>query len=199
MKAFYLFLISLSNLLISSGGYSQAKADERVSKNGKPGQALLPVPQRVSLTDQLYNLDDSWYVEAGSISKNDPAVLSLVSELKDRFGLRLNNTGHSSAHNIRLTVKPGSVIIGKTVDTNRTALKKQAYRLQLQPGKISLTSNAAQGLFYGVQTLLQLLQPGNGSIYYTSGEIVDWPDMDLRMIYWDDAHHLERLDAMKRA
>ncbi len=29
--------------------------------------------------------------------------------------------------------------------------------------------------------------------------MVDWPDMDLRMIYWDNAHHVQRLDAMKRA
>src|SRR5450759_4326547 len=53
--------------------------------------------------------------------------------------------------------------------------------------------------FYGVQTLIQLLQPDNGKTFFAVGEIADWPDMHLRMIYWDDAHHLERLDAMKRA
>ena len=31
------------------------------------------------------------------------------------------------------------------------------------------------------------------------GEIVDWPDLRLRQIYWDDAHHLDRLDALKQA
>ncbi|HTE25086.1 glycoside hydrolase family 20 zincin-like fold domain-containing protein, partial [Flavitalea sp.] len=75
----------------------------------------------------------------------------------------------------------------------------QAYRLQLEKGRITITANAGPGLFYGVQTLIQLLQPGNGKAWFSGGRITDWPDMDLRMIYWDDAHHLERLDAMKRA
>ena len=31
------------------------------------------------------------------------------------------------------------------------------------------------------------------------GEIVDWPDLQLRLIYWDDAHHLERKEAFRKA
>ncbi|MEJ7588399.1 MAG: beta-N-acetylhexosaminidase [Ferruginibacter sp.] len=195
MKTSCFFLILLSSLLISAAGHSQAKAPA----NGSPGQGLLPVPQKVSLSDQQYKLDNSWAMETGKVSKDDPAVLSLATGLKERFGLKLRNKGRTNAPAIRLSVQPGAVVIGKTIDTNIALLKKQAYRLKLEPGGISITANAAQGLFYGVQTLLQLLQPVNGDTYYAGGEIVDWPVMDLRMIYWDDAHHLERLDAMKRA
>ncbi|MEJ7588400.1 MAG: beta-N-acetylhexosaminidase [Ferruginibacter sp.] len=173
--------------------------DKKASVSRNPGQCLLPVPQKISLLEKQYLLDDSWAIEPGPLSKDDPAMLSLVSELKARFGLRIMSSGNSHNKSIRLSVQPGSVIIGKTIDTNRSALKKQAYRLKLEPGRISINANGAQGLFYGVQTLLQLLQPVNGNTYYTGGEIVDWPVMGLRMIYWDDAHHLERLDAMKRA
>jgi len=28
---------------------------------------------------------------------------------------------------------------------------------------------------------------------------VDWPDLRLRQIYWDDAHHLERPEALPNA
>ena len=31
------------------------------------------------------------------------------------------------------------------------------------------------------------------------GEISDWPDLELRVIYWDDAHHLEHPDVLKAA
>ncbi len=198
MKTSCLFLVLLSSLLITLSCHSQDKAPDRaLGKGHSSGQGLLPVPQQVSLSDQQYKLDDSWAIKAGNISKDDPAKLSLVSELKERFGVRLSGHG-SNANSIQLSVKPGAVVIGKTVDTNRVALTKQAYRLKLEPGRISITANATQGLFYGVQTLLQLLQPANGNTYYAGGEIVDWPVMDLRMIYWDDAHHLERLNAMKR-
>jgi hypothetical protein len=168
-----------------------------------PGMRLLPVPQQVSFSDQRYVLDDSWYIDAGTISGNDPAVQSLLKELKERFGIGISakkqNKNNIAGNRITLKIQPGSIEIGSATDNNRAALKRQAYRLKLQKQNIIITANAPQGLFYGVQTLLQSLQQLNGSTWFTTGEIVDWPDMDLRIIYWDDAHHLERLDAMKRA
>ncbi|MBX3257104.1 MAG: family 20 glycosylhydrolase [Chitinophagaceae bacterium] len=167
-----------------------------------PEMRLLPVPQQVSFSNQRYLLDDNWFIDAGTIPGNDPAVQSLVNELKERFGITLSTkkqTKNVAGNRIILKIRAGAVDIGATTDTNRTALKKQAYKLHLQKQNISITANAAQGLFYGVQTLIQSLQPLNGKTYFTTGDIVDWPDMDLRIIYWDDAHHLERLDAMKRA
>lgn len=164
-----------------------------------PEKCLLPVPQKVSFLDQHYVLDGDWSVSAGNITSNDPAVQSLVSELKQRFGISVSTKKQNTKGTILLKIQAGAVDIGATTDTNRTALKKQAYRLTLQQQNITITANAQQGLFYGVQTLLQSLQSLNGKTYFTTGEIVDWPDMDLRVLYWDDAHHLERLDAMKRA
>ena len=195
----YLFLILLIIVSITSTGYSQNKISEISTNIEQPGEGLLPVPQKVSLSDQHHLLNDSWTIElAGNTSKNDPAVLSLLSGLKERFGLRLNSTNHNSDHKIQLNITAGSVSIGKTTDTNRVSLQKQAYKLSLQSHRVSITANAAPGLFYGVQTFIQLLQDNNGKVYFAGGEIKDWPNMDMRMIYWDDAHHLERLDAMKR-
>ena len=197
MKSLYYLLIFFGCLIISLDSHSRNLVQL------EPGSGLLPVPQSVSLTDHEYVLDHNWFIRVGSnISKADPAVQSLTSALKERFGLTIKiNTeanGGNKLRGIHLIVKAGSVIIGKTTDTNRKALMQQAYHLKLDKEKIIITANAAQGLFYGVQTLIQLLQEDNGKIYFAGGEITDWPDMDLRMIYWDDAHHLERLDAMKR-
>jgi N-acetyl-beta-hexosaminidase len=36
-------------------------------------------------------------------------------------------------------------------------------------------------------------------VYLPQCSITDWPDLHLRHIYWDDAHHLERLPELKRA
>lgn len=168
-----------------------------------PAMRLLPVPQQVSFSDQHYVLDDGWSINAASISGNDPALQNLVLELKDRFGISISakkqNKSSIDSRTIVLKIQAGTIAIGATTDSNRTALKKQAYRLTFQKQNITISANAPQGLFYGVQTLLQSLQRLNGKTYFTTGEIVDWPDMDFRAIYWDDAHHLERLDAMKRA
>lgn len=197
MRLSYLFVPFLSSLLVSIAALPQEKTTDQALEVMHPGQGLLPVPQQASLSTKRYKLDDSWTLDAAGIAKDDPAVLSLIAELKERFGVRLQSKG-KSGRSIRLSVNPGSVMIGKTIDTNTTAIKKQAYRVNLAAARISVTANAAPGLFYGVQTLLQLLQSANDGTYYAGGEIVDWPVMDLRMIYWDDAHHLERLDALKR-
>ncbi|RZK47261.1 MAG: glycoside hydrolase [Pedobacter sp.] len=196
MRKAYLFILIILNTMISGSVYSQ----KLTASKQAPGAALLPVPQKVSFTDQRYIIDAGWSITTGpNISKNNPAILSLVSGLKERFGLALTNKVTAGAGNIHLLIKPGTVVIGPATDTNRTALTLQAYEIKLKAGKITITANGAPGLFYGVQTLVQLLQPENGKTFFTAGEIVDWPDMDLRMIYWDNAHHLQRLEAMKRA
>jgi hypothetical protein len=168
-----------------------------------PEKRLLPIPQKMSFSNQQVMLDEGWGIAIGNVPANDPALLSLVSELKGRYGISIpvkqGRKSNGSNKTILLQIKAGAVEIGPTTDSNRTALKKQAYQLTLQQQSITITANAPQGLFYGVQTLVQSLAQSNGKIYYSTGEITDWPDMDLRIIYWDDAHHLERLDAMKRA
>jgi hexosaminidase len=75
----------------------------------------------------------------------------------------------------------------------------QNRRTALGPQEIRVTANAGPGLFYGVQTLIQLLKPRGGRWLLPEGEIADWPDLELRVIYWDDAHHLEPLPILKQA
>ena len=62
------------------------------SQKGTGFNNLLPVPQQVSLSDQHYLLDNSWFIDfTANIPENDPAVLSLTSELKDRFNLKIKS------------------------------------------------------------------------------------------------------------
>ncbi|MFT3947747.1 MAG: glycoside hydrolase family 20 zincin-like fold domain-containing protein [Agriterribacter sp.] len=202
MRKTRLFPVFLCCMFAAFNVYAKHHAPLQDTNKVLPAMRLLPVPQQVSFSDQQYVLDDSWYIDAGTVPGNDPAVQSLVKELKERFGIIISAKKQNKAvagNRVILKIQPGAVAMGATTDTNRTALKKQAYKLHLDKQSISITANAAQGLFYGVQTFIQSLQPLNGKTWFTTGSVVDWPDMDLRIIYWDDAHHLERLDAMKRA
>ena len=194
MKSFNYLLVLFCCALISTHVHSQNVAQLNT------GSGLLPVPQKLWLSDTRYLLDGSWSINTtGAILKTDPAITSLSSALKERFGLTLNPSTNGGTGSIQLIIKPGSVKIGETTDSNRTSLRKQAYRLKLESRRITISANHNQGLFYGIQTLIQLLKEDKGKIFFAGGVIEDWPNLDLRMIYWDDAHHLERLDAMKRA
>jgi hypothetical protein len=175
---------------------------ETLSPLAARGYPVLPVPQRVTLTGNDFVLDSHWKLRLeGEVKENDVAVESLKAGLASRFHLKLAETGSDRLDSgvIRIDLRPKSVSIGQAIDRQRPALVEQAYRLTLGPRSVKISADAAPGLFYGVQTLVQLIRRREGRLWLPEGEIVDWPDVQLRIIYWDDAHHLERLDVLKHA
>ena len=154
------------------------------------GYTVIPEPRVVHLSPKEFAFGPRRQLQLGlGVSGNNAAVLAL----KEGLGARLGSGRGLPA--VRLTIQPDSVQLGSAVDLDRAALAAQAYRLDLSDAEISITANASAGLFYGVETLVQLLN----SAYLPQGQIIDWPDMRLRQILWDDAHHLERLPELKRA
>jgi len=165
------------------------------------GYTVLPVPQKVALESQDFALTDGWQLVLDrGVKSDDIAVDSLKEQLRERFQLSLADNGARSRSGvIRLGVAAKSVAIGDALDRDKEQIADQAYRLILKPQEISISANAVSGLFYGVQTLVQLLKPRGGRWLLPVGEITDWPDLGMRIIYWDDAHHLEPLPILKQA
>lgn len=161
-------------------------------------ETLLPIPQQSTFTGNRFFFDNTWSIRANGLKRNLPAATSLQDDIENMFQIKLPFAENSKKKFISLQIVPGSVDIGLTVDTNKVALLEQAYQLTLLPDTINIIANAPQGLYYGVQSFLQLLNRNKEVVTYPEGEIKDWPEMNLRIIYWDDAHHLEKLDALKR-
>ncbi len=180
-------------LLLSLGLQAQT-----LSKLAAAGYAVVPEPQEVELqTDTVLKFGPEWSLQTGpGVPAGDAATDSLRDLLKERFGL---NAPVNSGTLVRLEIRPGSVQPGKATGVDKAAIADQAYRLETSPAGVTITANASEGLFYGVQTLVQLLRPRNGALTLPQGSIVDWPDLPWRHIYWDDAHHLDRLPELKRA
>lgn len=162
------------------------------------GYGLVPEPQHVTLRSGDFRFGADWKIVRGSgVSGNSTAPQDFAQQLQERYGLTLNGT--SPDHVVAFEVREGAVDAGASQDGDRAEIAKQAYRIELAPSKIRLLANSEPGLFYAVQTLMQLLNvPGNNH-RLPEGEIVDWPDLQLRQIYWDDAHHLEHLSDLKAA
>src|SRR5262249_61759435 len=58
-------------------------------------------------------------------------------------------------------------------------------RLELPTRSIAIPASAPAGVFYGAQTLLQLIAPqADGSLHLPEGQIVDWPDLRLFRFSW---------------
>ncbi len=174
------------------------------------GYSVIPSPQKVELQDGEIEFDDSWRIDAGQLAKDHIAVRSLVKDLKEFHSIELNQsssnpgnpgnsgakTGAKTASLIRLSVMKGAVKTGAAVDTEE--IGAQGYRLKIAPGLIEITGNADQGLFYGAQTLLQLLKPGpRGRLNLPVAVIEDWPKLQLRFLHWDTKHHQDRMETLK--
>jgi hypothetical protein len=160
---------------------------------------VIPTPQKVTLGAKDFELTRAWRVELGpEVKADDIGVQSLKEALQERFDLMLDGTRNATGV-VRLVIAANGVSIGKTIDKDKAAIAEQAYRLELAPNRVTITGNTARGLFYGVQTLVQLVKAERGKLWLPEGVIEDWPDLQLRVIYWDDAHHLEHLDVLKAA
>ena len=170
---------------------------ETVSKLWSRGYAVIPDPQQVELLDGDRQFGPDWVLQRGTgVAEGDVAVEALAQELESRFGLRPAAGGPTV---VRLEVKAGSVIPGETADPDKQAIADQAYHIEIGDPGVTIVANAPEGLFYGVETLVQLVRTRSGAHYLPLGRITDWPDLHLRHIYWDDAHHLDRLPELKRA
>src|SRR5215831_5305638 len=166
---------------------------ETLSPLARRGYTLLPAPQKVTLGPRDFPLADGWQlVIASGIDAGEVAVESLKEQLAERFHLTLavNKAVRSQSGVIRISIAPGSVTIGDATDRNKPGLAEQAYHLSLKSQEIALTANNAVGLFYGVQTLAQLVRRQDAQWLLPEAEITDWPNLEMRIIYWDDAHHL---------
>ncbi len=166
------------------------------------GYTVMPEPQKVNLGRNDFAFGDGWRLDLSvGLPPSDVAVESLKEELQSRFHVNLAGPEEHTAEKkvIHLKVAPGSVAIGEALGRDKNLLAEQGYEMDLAPDNIQILANAGPGLFYGVETLIQLVKRKGQGLWLPEAEIIDWPDLQLREIYWDDAHHLDRLEALKDA
>jgi hexosaminidase len=162
-----------------------------VSDLRRMGYALIPAPQRTELTGKKIVFDCSWSIST-NLDTGNMALKRLEFGVMDFYGLRFADKGKN-----KVILE---IVSGNGVNKNLSPeIAGQAYRLVISPGQIKITGNAASGLFYGVQSLLQLMHPErNNSFSLPEGTITDWPDLQLRFIHWDTKHHQNRIETLKR-
>jgi len=169
---------------------------EAVSPLQARGYTVMPQPQVAKLGPSDFEFGAGWRIEVQNAAANDVAVETIKDELARRYRVEL---GGSGAKVVRLILAPNSVAVGEAQDTEKEALTQQAYKIDLSPGRVTIAGNAPAGLFYGAVTFVQLLKPAHGALLLPEGHIEDWPDLQTRQIYWDDAHHLDRIETLKQA
>ncbi len=98
---------------------------------------------------------------------------------------------------IAKTVSKDEPFIEMQLDKNFTApqLPQEAYKLNVEPGKIIITANTAHGIFNGIQTLQQLMRD---DVIVPGCEILDWPSFSWRGYMIDVGRNYQSMDLLKQ-
>jgi hexosaminidase len=173
--------------LFTSGNRVFASQDPDSALHAR-GYNIIPCPRQVALLSADIVVDASWVLhsEAG----NDIAVREFTRSVDKAYQLKFSSSGTK-----KITFSIQSGIVKGTSDEE---LNKQGYVIRLASNNIHIIGNTKAGLFYGVQSLLQLLKKDpSGLLLLPQGEIRDWPNLQLRFVHWDTKNHLDRMSALK--
>lgn len=156
-----LVLLLATTLLLQSDLRSQDNTS--LVSQSNPGISLIPQPVQLSRNTGVYRLPDPVTIAA---STNDKAVAFVAKQLAARLS---NTKGNVS---IEYSNKPAAIRL-VTLSKQDLAIGKEGYYLSVTPETgVEIRANTATGLFYGTQTLLQLLP--NAVAGKTIADNVQW-------------------------
>ncbi len=207
MKKRYAFLLPLALLLLAPmisaqtpGVTDQPKEDQLKEDQRKEDQReedqlkLIPEPKEVRLQQGGFRVRPTTriLVEFGHQEEDRIAAETLAEEIHDQSGLKLSITGSKEkAREVRSTI-----VLARLQDRSvrdflaskglkADSIGDQGYLLFSDKTHLIVAANTGQGLFYGVQTLRQLLRQDDGKLICPAVSIRDWPSMEWRGVQDD--------------
>src|SRR6266496_2064891 len=166
-----------------------ASAVAALDSEARPQSKLVPAPKEVQLRDGGFQVGPRTkiFVLLGHQSEDRIAAETLAEEVADQSGLRLDIVGMKAAGK----AEDGAIVLARLQDLRvrhflaRNGLKddrvgEDGYLLFSDKSHLIVAANTGQGLFYGVQTLRQLLHPAGKGVICPAIGIRDWPSLERR-------------------
>lgn len=148
---------------------------------------LLPVPVKSIRTAGYFTLQKEISIEAPSVKSLEPTLQFLKQRLSIPTGYKVSINKQPSSASIKL-------ILNQQTDP---LIGKEGYHLSVKANSVTLRANEAAGLFYGVQSLIQLLPAAIENNKLASAttwkipcvEITDYPRFGWRGLMFDVSRH----------
>jgi hexosaminidase len=156
----------------------------------REGINLIPYPQEVALneSDFIFNSAIEIVLDRNASEKDRFAAEELKQRLGEEWQIEAVIATKSSGKSIVLT--------RRNVPDKITSLAEkkaaQGYQLATSAENLTIHAKGEAGLFYGVQTLLQIIQDKNGAPFIKGMRITDWPDIPIRASHYDTKHHQDK-------
>jgi hexosaminidase len=142
---------------------------------------LIPEPVKLDLKSGTFRLDAEVEIVAGKTLRQQAAFLSQVIREETDISLPVVEKASKNKRHIRLEIVKG------------TTMPSEGYTLSIMPQSVVVGASAAQGVFYGVQSLRQLL---SGEIPCL--EIEDYPRFAWRGLMLDISRTFMSVNLVKR-
>ena len=113
--------------------------------------SIIPVPVNSRSGDGQYSFPDTVVVRADGPGA-DAVCSYFVNHLQDQLQLDASSSSDASSATVAMSCGPG-----QSPQLSSLPIPQEAYELQISEEGVRLSAQAATGLFYGVQSLIQLL------------------------------------------
>ncbi|WP_432710485.1 beta-N-acetylhexosaminidase [Pedobacter sp.] len=161
----------------------------------QPEIAIIPEPVSLIKNNGHFILPENITIQAG------PAMKAVSDHLQEKLSAA---TGYFVSTNNSADSKATIVLILN--NKVNPQIGNEGYQLSVTPAQIVIKANKAAGLFYGVQTLLQLFPKEIESAEVMKGiewkapsvEITDYPRVGWRGLMFDVARHFFTKDEVKQ-
>ncbi len=163
-------------------GFSAAYAQDAA-----PNLNIIPAPVSLKKSEGTFTLSQVTVIQADTPSNRSVGVFSAA--LLSTWGLRnqVTKTDNSVTINVIRFTSAGA-----------DALPAEGYHISITPQQITVTGTGA-GLFYGVQTLIQLLPSAKAAVAkLPCVEIDDYPRFGYRGLHLDVSRHFFGVDFVKK-
>ena len=159
---------------------------------------IIPRPQEITINPHHFILDKSSSIQ---ININDPEYIALAKYLRNHILLMTDCDLEITTQNESSNTGAIKLIL----DKNQEDLQQGAYEIVITKSEIAITASSQEGLFYGIQSLRQLIpltikneKARNEKWKIPCVEIRDIPRFSWRGMHLDVARHYISMDVIKR-
>lgn len=149
------------------------------------GQHIIPQPAEITFAAGIYSFSETPTIIADQALRAEMAYLS--DYLSAAFGVQLKSA-HGGTADIQLVENPADSV----------TLGKEGYSLQVDASGLRIQASFPAGIFYGIQSLKQLLKQDKDSFQLPYVHIQDRPRFSWRGYMLDEGRYFQGKELVKK-
>lgn len=156
---------------------------------------VIPIPASYSMGKGNFSIDKNTIILVNG-DKFDNAAYRLQEYISNLYGIDLRVIDFETSKQVRLSNAVGKIRLAYDETANTT---EGAYNLTADKEGVTITAQNANGIFYGIQTILQLLPPQkNAELKIPFVQITDYPRFTYRGMHLDVGRHFFPVSFIKK-